>query len=928
MSADTDRWNRLKSIFTEVADLPAAHREAVIVDRCGGDDSLRHDLESLLAADDRASSFIARPAAASASLDDLTAPLPSGIGPYRVVREISRGGMGTVYLAERDGDYKQQVAVKLIRRGMDSDHIVARFRNERQILASLDHPNIARLIDGGTTSGGQPYFVMEYIEGTPIDRYCDEHQLDVPARLRLFQTVCSAVHYAHRNLIVHRDIKPANILVTREGTPKLLDFGIAKVLDVSGPGAVTATEMRILTPEYASPEQVLGERLTTASDVYSLGVVLYELLTGSKPYQVTRGSAAAIAETVTKSEPVRPSTAARESRRHETARQLARSLRGDLDNIVLLAIRKDRARRYPSAQALADDIQRHLTGESVMARPDTWTYRSAKFVRRNRTAVAAAAIAVLALVAGTAIAARQAVEATRAQKRAENRFLQLRKLAGAMMFDLEPDLAPLAGATPVREKLVKKALEYLDSLAGEVTDDPGLLIEVATGYRKIAEVQGNPYNPNLGHYGEAKKSYEKARAIAERAVALRPRDPAGLEILATVLHGIGDVQSQMGLLKETVSTYEEALRTYDRMGKIAPMSLENRRSVALLTVKRADTLGNPGLSNLGHTEEALAEHRKALAVREALLASNPTHDRIARDVGESLSKIGYIQQSRGDYAAAVATNRRSVEIAERIARLNPNSANDTQDLSLAYMLTSFPMKEVGRLDEAAEYVRKSLDIMEQLAVREAANVLWQRNLSVILNHLSALELDAGRTDEAIAASDRSIRIANDLWSADRTNLDGALDLAISLRRSIEALTIAGRHEEVVRQADRVLEIVAHLEREGNARAFFEHALVEASLGRSHVRAGSREEGLRLLRKASAALEDQAKKNPDDMQVRDELARARLSIGETLLAAGDRAGCRHVEASLETLEGMKASGKLRYRSHAPMQKAEQLMPGCR
>src|SRR4029077_6398714 len=317
--------------------------------------------------------------------------------------EIGRGGMGAVFLAERaDDEYQKRVAIKLIKRGMDTDSVLRHFRNERQILASFDHPNIARLFDGGTTENGLPYFVMECVEGLAIDRYCNTHGLSISERLKLFLEVCAAVSYAHRHTVIHRDIKPSNILVTSEGIPKLLDFGIAKLLHTDGDAAtiVTATGLRVMTPEYGSPEQLEGRPVTAATDVYSLGMVLYQVLTGRSPYDFKSRSPVEIARAITETEPKKPSTAiAISDGSFKSQIPNPKLLRGDLDNVVLMALRKDPARRYQSAEQLSEDIRRYLEGLPVVARKDTIGYRSAKFLRRNPILAAAATMCLLLTLA-------------------------------------------------------------------------------------------------------------------------------------------------------------------------------------------------------------------------------------------------------------------------------------------------------------------------------------------------------------------------------------------------------------------------------------------------------------------------------------------------------------------------------------------------
>jgi len=376
MTAAAERYARIQELFDATADLTSDERTALLDRQCGNDEALRREVESLLDSDAQSDSF-GEQLPFEIPADLFSEPPEEHLagrrfGQYEVVREIGRGGLGAVYLAIRsDGEYRKEVAIKLIRRGLDTDDILRRFRNERQILAQLDHPNIARLIDGGTSDDGLPYFVMEYVKGEPIGGYCDIYQLNTNQRLDLFRKVCAAITYAHQNLVIHRDLKPSNILVTPEGEPKLLDFGIAKLLSADDEMFTeTAPGLRAMTPDYASPEQIRGEKITTASDVYSLGVLLYELLSGQKPYRLKNRTREEISRAITEQEPERPSTAAADNQKSEIRNQ--QSLRGDLDNIVLMAIRKEPERRYASAAAMAEDIRRHQDGLPVAARPNTF----------------------------------------------------------------------------------------------------------------------------------------------------------------------------------------------------------------------------------------------------------------------------------------------------------------------------------------------------------------------------------------------------------------------------------------------------------------------------------------------------------------------------------------------------------------------------
>ncbi len=497
MSLKNDRWSRVKELFQSAVEREPAQRRSFLDEACG-DAELRREILSLLEADALAEDFIEQPAVEAAEW--LAVKRDQEIknlrfGAYRIVHEIGRGGMGAVFLAERsDGEFQQRVALKIVRRSFADSELARRFRRERQILASLNHPNIARLLDGGVSADGEPFLVMEYVEGAAIDDYCDEHQLSIDGRLRLFLDVCRGVSYAHSHLVVHRDIKPSNILVDEEGTPKLLDFGIAKLLDAEGAGAQAQTNLRAFTPEYAAPEQLRGESVTTASDIYSLGVVLYELLTGARPYNFKTSNVDEIVRLISDVQPPRPSavwknhakTIAREGEEAQEklagrARTKDRKLKGDLDNIVLMALRKEPERRYKSVEAFAEDIERHLEGLPVAARPNTFSYRAAKFINRNKAAVAAAAFVLLSLVAGlaislrqTSIAREQARIAAEAQRQAEQSAAEARREAdksqkvSRFMSRILSYANPAWYAEGSRTEGEAKIIEVVDELADKI----------------------------------------------------------------------------------------------------------------------------------------------------------------------------------------------------------------------------------------------------------------------------------------------------------------------------------------------------------------------------------------------------------------------------------------------------------------------------
>ncbi|MEM9598404.1 MAG: protein kinase, partial [Acidobacteriota bacterium] len=529
----TRRWQRLEEIFHAALALDVEERPAYLAEACGDDDALRREaaelLESVGDADERIGGAVS--AGLEVALEAIAGGVPETIGPYRILRELGEGGLANVYLGERTEGYTQQVAVKVLKRGMDTVDILRRLRQERQILADLDHPHIARLLDGGTTADGRPYVVMEHIEGEPIDDYCDRRGLTVQERLELFTKVCAAVHHAHRSLVIHRDIKPSNLLVTPEGNPKLLDFGIAKLLDPSRARATvahTGAGIRWLTPGYASPEQVVGAPLTTATDIYSLGVLLYQLLTGRPPHRFPTDHPAEVERVMRDVEPQRPSAAAggeptedgpgtrpaaeRAKDRGTTPERLVKSLRGDLDNIVRMAMHAEPERRYASAEQLADDVANHLASMPVRARPETFGYYAAKFVRRHRGAVAAAVVVVLSLVGGIVGTTRALWIAETQRERAERLRDQSEEVAG-FMIDLfrapDPDIA--LGRDLSAWQLLENGAQRVEALDGQPLRQAALMHAMGRSYQ------------NLGRYDEARSLL--GRSLDRRREALGEGHP-------------------------------------------------------------------------------------------------------------------------------------------------------------------------------------------------------------------------------------------------------------------------------------------------------------------------------------------------------------------------------------------------------------------
>src|SRR5450631_1311041 len=539
----SENWERIQSLFLEALDLRPEQRADFLDIACADDAETRREVESLIAHDgdceDRIADALKDTAESLFESEDVTG---ARLGPWRVLEEVGRGGMGTVYLASRDdAEFEKRVAIKVVKGGMDTAELLNRFRRERQILAQLDHASIARLIDGGSTSQGRPFLVMEFVEGRPIDVYCREAGLDVEARCRLFLKVCEAVSYAHRNLVVHRDLKPGNILVAVDGSPKLLDFGVAKLLDTEPDSGHTINGERLMTPEYASPEQVRGEIVGTASDVYALGAILYELLTGVKAQSVDSHSPTEVERIVCETEVEAPS-----SRIAASNARLRRRLSGDLDNIVLMAMRKEPGRRYSSVDLFAEDIARHLDGRTVTGRPASVSYRFGKFARRHRIWLAAASLVAISLVGGPWASLTAARDARIERRRAEDRLSQTVELVNHALFDVNDSIARLPGATDSRRQLVKSTLDYLERVSKDAGNDERLRKALGAAYFRLGDLQGYPFAPNLGDTAGAMKSYRSSAEILDPLHRTHP-DDAEAQLLWLQTQGrLANLLSQSG----------------------------------------------------------------------------------------------------------------------------------------------------------------------------------------------------------------------------------------------------------------------------------------------------------------------------------------------------------------------------------------------
>jgi non-specific serine/threonine protein kinase/serine/threonine-protein kinase len=753
------------------------------------------------------------------------------IGNYRLKEQIGEGGMGEVYLADREGEFRKRVAVKLIRAGMAGTDAVRRFLIERQTLAALNHPQIVRLIDGGATEDGLPYLVVDYVEGVPVDQYCDARKLSVTDRLKLFVEICNAVHYAHQSLIVHCDLKPSNILVTADGVPMLLDFGIAKLLDPVSMGiseTVAKTRQRAFTPSYASPEQLLGKPVTTATDVYALGVILFELLTGHSPYPATVAAAPAEwIKSICEGDAERPSTVVHRpvefdsggetlgvltpeqisEMREADPQKLERTLRGDLDAIALKALRKEPRHRYASVDQFAEDIRRHLDGRPVLARRNTAGYVTRKFLRRHKIAVAAAALLAVVIGAGIAATLWEARIAAR-------RFNEVRSLAHTFLFDVHDAIQYLPGATAARALIAKTGAEYLDRLSRDARGDRSLEWELAEGYLKIGDVEGNEYGANLGNTAAAIENYRKAIALAESVLRKNPRDaPAKHTLavahrdLASTLPFVGkapealdhalaaeriyreilaahpdDVSAQLDLSgaydsegdiqggphgsslahnAEAKKAFERSLELIPTLPPSHPLAARASRGRAIETVKLGDMA-----YRAGRLEESMAKYQAALAAAEELAKNDPNNVLMTGLVGLTLGKIAALNTAIQDNPAARDALERALEIDEAILQREPNNEKAIEAVIVTSKnLGDLYMYNLHQPPQAQRAYQRAGELLEARARADPQNVVARQQLSEVLECIASTLIDAGHPAEAKANEKRGIAIAKEV--ADR-----------------------------------------------------------------------------------------------------------------------------------------------------------------
>lgn len=870
-----DPWRRLEEVFQGALDIPEEDRDAWLNTACEGDSQLRQDVESLLERDSEDSPKISGiiEGVAASLFDDPQpeAPPPDAmagmqLGNYRIIRELGRGGMGAVYLAVRaDRAFDKQVAIKLVKRGIDTDAVLQRFWYERRILAALDHPYIAHLLDGGTSPDGRPYFVMEYVDGRPLDVYAGEQNLTIEQRCELLRKVCEAVSYAHRNLVIHRDLKPANILVTGDGTPKLLDFGIARLLSME-PGQSTfagPVSAHALTPEFASPEQMRGDAVTTATDVYSLGATMKAILPAGR----------------------RPAP--------------------DLAAIIHKALSEETDRRYASVADLSDDLHCYLTGLPIRARHQTLLYQAGKFVRRHRMGVAAFLIAGILAVAAIAAIVWESRNARIERKQAEQRLSQAVEMAERALADVNNSMASLPGATEARRQMVRSTLDYLDRLNKDSGGDARVLTALATAYVRVGEVLGNADFPNLGDLPGSLATYQKALGLIKDLAARYPEDLKIRDLAAVAHQGAGTVLESMGRNKEAVAEDRAAIALADSTLAITPdrtesqeRSLDAHFALAMiryvtdpegtqqdvrkqlpLARKMADAhpddlgmqetlseyyaMSGTTANRLNRLQESLDYYRRAAEVREAIYRRNPRNTKYQRSLMIGYGHVGDVLGSPftgclGDYRGALEYYRKAESIAEEMNRADPSDHRARFDMGMIWTRIGATQRANGDLRSSNWSLQLAISYFDPIVGSSPGNATYARGIALTYEYLGRNAWDLGDRASAMAWYRKSQSIADKLLAHESTDPNALVQRVAVLGPIASLLALSGDRSGAIRTANQAItEAQDNLARGGTAHsvamAWLWYARTHEALNDCKAAASAYQKSVEAWRKTASGL---------------------------------------------------------------------------
>lgn len=738
----SDRFQQIEALFHAALQLSRAERQGFLLEQTGDDADLIGRVNELLAADE----FHPPEAAAP------QAPLQR-YGIYQTISLLGRGGMGSVYLAERDdGQYKQKVAVKVLAQHLGGEDFEARFRVERQLLAQMNHPNIVRLLDGGIASTGEPYLVTEYVEGIALDKYCDRHKLGLSQRIGLFLQVCSAVDHAHQNLVVHRDLKPSNILVTDDGAVKLLDFGTAKL--VKGPDEQTVTELMLLTPRYASPEQLRKDAITTRSDVYSLGMILYELLGGQRPFGNTGEVVQELARAYQYAEAAplgRTTNADDAALRGMTLADLQRQLSGDLEVIAAKALEHDPARRYASPREFSEDLEAYLQSRPVKAQPATAWYKARKFLYRQRVAVLAAVLILVAAIAGI-------VSTLHEKTLAQRRFNDVRRLAHYQLFDLYDQMLAVDGTTRLRAGMSEEALRYLNALSAEAQDDETLAVELALGYLRVGDVTGNYAVQSLGKWQEAIAAYRKGLTVVSKFKSFGARRARAL-LETSIINTEFSVKQSPEYAARVVAGVKE----YESLVAQEPKLIENYLRLGKAYQNAARTIQSPRTVG-GFVDTSEEWTGKAKAAFEKGLELDPESKPLLQSLMQLASeRSSWISQTKPQEALRWAGEAEMWRL--RMPPAFRESSLVRRDQASTFSARAAALNSLGDGKEALAEMSKAIGIFETLVHADADNLGAQMDLIAVSSNRGLLQYDLGDKADYRQSFEQVLTLAEKLYAA-------------------------------------------------------------------------------------------------------------------------------------------------------------------
>jgi eukaryotic-like serine/threonine-protein kinase len=874
-AAPAEQHRRLKLLVESALDLPPGDRDGFLRQECGLDENLLQQAQELLDlySDDEIES----------------AAEPEQIGPYRLITELGAGGMGVVYLAQREDGFSRTVAVKVMRRGMDTEFFLSRFQQEREILGALDHPGIVRIVDAGSTADGRPFLAMDFVDGVRIDTFCEP--LNIRDRVSLFTRVCAAVQHAHRNLIVHRDLKPGNILVTPDGQPKLLDFGIAKVLDQEDSESTNAT-IPIMTRQYASPEQIRGQRINTASDVYALGLILYELLTGVRAYELKDMPAGDAERHICEIDPPEPS--------RQAPREIAAQLRGDLDRIVFMALRKEPERRYHSVEALSADLERYLQGRPVSAQNDTWAYRASKFVQRNRTSVAVASVMAVLLGGGigstlwqariagseraraereaalakssesearrleakaeaSAVQAEverkraedKAAEADRQRLKSESRFREVRSLANSLLFEFHALIRNLPGATDARKLVITKSLEHLQLLQRDAAADPGLEAEIATAYEQLGQLQGAAGDAALGDTKGAFESQLKALEIRQRLAAKNPSDTNVQRDLGASHLRMAELLQALKQPGPALESAQKALGIYDALVRNSP-----RDVLSMLGLAASQQASGQAHEAAGKLRNALQSYTDHTETRRRIEASSPGDLELQTQTAEARDLEARAIELQGRFGDAIRIVEANGAIYRKAAASNPHNVRVRRNVIQNHRTLGSLAERTGDLSLARTNYERAVGLQKELVAEDPRNSRMLEDLVGLQTNLGATLMRSALPAEAALQYGQALDTAKELAARDPQNPAIRALLAganLGLGQTLLETRQADQAQKAYESAIQIFEpLAASSPRDVNIQ--MNRALAHIGIGRILRDRGGLDQAERSLRLASSILE--------------------------------------------------------------------------